>query len=1630
MKKIKKVVKFLSVGKALAFLLLFFSIIFSATSVSAYVAHGTLDPGCAPGAAGCTVASPLVDSFTSNFAGTGDLTTTGSFHVKNNNTYQYFGPNDEASVHFNGTNLIINPGNSASTLTVGTNQDLNYQIYFDALNRDGNITWHSDTNPGYFSFNAKIAPIGFTMTTSGGASVYTLPTTDGTTGQYLQTNGSGTVSWAAGSGTPGGSSTHVQYNNSGALAGSSNLTFDGTTLTANALTLTTALTVGNGGTGKNSLTAYAILTGGTTATGALQQVSGLGTSGQVLTSNGNGALPTWQNGSSTASPADTCYVSTNGNDSTGNGSFTNPYLTVQKAFDVVAAGNCKAINVGPGTYDETAILTVGASTPSQWSLVGAGMWSTAIRAVKVDASGGSVPAATMNVYFSQFKSSEDSTSDPAIDIVTSSSNALTGFHLDVNDLYLSRNSANPVVRVGGSISNPSEFAFRFTGTTTIRNTSSGDGVELPFGILQSAGSTIYSASGREIFTSTGARAVQLTGTLIGNTAGMGKSAPNIYATNSGTGLQILVNGVVFTVGTGHIVEVPAGAGAATVLLSETVVVRAGSGGVSNPTGAVIQGNTVDASTGAEIPVTAGLLIPYKKALSTYYTGTTSGLSATTVQAAIDEVASEYVPYTGATATLALGTHDLTTTGAMSAGSLTLTTPLAVGSGGIGVNTLTPYALMAGGTTATGAMQQISGLGTAGQVLMSNGAGALPTWQNEAAAVSPTETCYVAKNGNDSTGTGAFARPYLTVQKAFDGLAAGSCRAVVVGPGNYDELATLTVADTTPAKWTLTGVGGSWASNIRAIKIVATSAYSGGSMVAQLQNFVSDSNFGSSTDPGIEFVTSSSFTYLHIDTNDLYIHRSSDNTSGLKVSGTSPSAGFGIRAVATTIKVYGASAPAVICPYGVVKFTSSEIASLSGNEIQTTTGMSVLAITDSIIGSLDGSSKAAPPIYATSSGSGGKIMISSSLGTTGTANFIDVEAGAGTASVITFDLLLNRGGSGGISNPAGAVIQGSIVDASTGAEIPVTAGATIPLKKATSTYYSGTTSGLSATTVQAAIDEIAASTAVFSKDAYNTINSSISGNGTMTGANNFLVGNTAGHSLTSGTENNFIGTAAGYTATSGGYNVAIGTNAGYTNSTGSNNVFIGPYAGAYETGSNAFYLDNQNRTNTAGDKAKALMYGTFDATAANQTLTVNGSLTLSQLGSTSGTAVVADANGKLYKSSSSLRYKDHVAPLVDTFSKILQTQPKSFVYKDTNTYDIGYLAEDFNTMGLTNLVIYDNYGRPDAIKYDRITLYLVEIMKQQQIDIDSLKVLSGLSSTGTAGDGTVGSTTSNTLIDGLKKVLADVGIKVNGLVTSVNDLVANKVTTNVARVNGMEMVDKITKDVYCTWVENGVWLKSKGECAAVENAVAVPNTVLPIDQLNAVAEKASDAATQSQQAANSAAQASQSAQQTAQQVEQTATETQEQVEQIQQQATQQAPAQQSLNVNSISAISPINVTFGASAASISLPSTINVTLSDNSIQIMNISWNGGTPTYDGNVPGTYSFAGTLVLPDGVTNTGNVGATVDVTVPAQSIIDVVQEGTSSVINGAGNLIGGIFNIFKWAGSLLGSASNAATSFWASF
>lgn len=65
-------------------------------------------------------------------------------------------------------------------------------------------------------------------------------------------------------------------------------------ITGGSVTGITDITVVDGGTGRSSATAYAVICGGTTSTASHQSVAALGASGTVLTSNGAAALPTFQ----------------------------------------------------------------------------------------------------------------------------------------------------------------------------------------------------------------------------------------------------------------------------------------------------------------------------------------------------------------------------------------------------------------------------------------------------------------------------------------------------------------------------------------------------------------------------------------------------------------------------------------------------------------------------------------------------------------------------------------------------------------------------------------------------------------------------------------------------------------------------------------------------------------------------------------------------------------------------------------------------------------------------------------------------------------------------------------------------------------------------------------------------------------------------------------------------------------------------------------------------------------------------------------------------------------------------------------------------------------------------------------
>ncbi len=118
--------------------------------------------------------------------------------------------------------------------------------------------------------------------------------------------------------------------------------------------------------------------------------------------------------------------------------------------------------------------------------------------------------------------------------------------------------------------------------------------------------------------------------------------------------------------------------------------------------------------------------------------------------------------------------------------------------------------------------------------------------------------------------------------------------------------------------------------------------------------------------------------------------------------------------------------------------------------------------------------------------------------------------------------------------------------------------------------------------------------------------------------------------------------------------------------------------------------------------------------------VQGKVYIADLDFVSAGANVVLYGQRLCLQSSSARYKDNIQPLQDDFYKILQAEPKSFTCKTTGQRGIGLIAEEFDELGLSNLIIYNKDNEPESLRYELISVYLLEVIKDQVKTTKQLK----------------------------------------------------------------------------------------------------------------------------------------------------------------------------------------------------------------------------------------------------------------------------------------------------------------------
>lgn len=260
--------------------------------------------------------------------------------------------------------------------------------------------------------------------------------------------------------------------------------------------------------------------------------------------------------------------------------------------------------------------------------------------------------------------------------------------------------------------------------------------------------------------------------------------------------------------------------------------------------------------------------------------------------------------------------------------------------------------------------------------------------------------------------------------------------------------------------------------------------------------------------------------------------------------------------------------------------------------------------------------------------------------------------------------------------------------------------------------------------------------------------------------NSFFGSGAGLNNFNGTNNSFFGNASGLNNSSGQNNTFIGRSAGELITTGSNNTFIGALSGAallnqtpLETGDNNVaigynvrFANNVSNSIGIGANAKVDSSNTIVIGDSSQTLFTN-LINTGQVNAdfadvaevvTVGTLRLRPAlggginplcyvnvtfDGVTYRDvkvcSSSIRYKQNVQSFTRGLELLRQLRPVTFNWKSNNQADVGFIAEEVNAAEPL-LSTFNDAGQIEGVKYAQITTVLVNSVKEQQAQIETLQ----------------------------------------------------------------------------------------------------------------------------------------------------------------------------------------------------------------------------------------------------------------------------------------------------------------------
>lgn len=191
----------------------------------------------------------------------------------------------------------------------------------------------------------------------------------------------------------------------------------------------------------------------------------------------------------------------------------------------------------------------------------------------------------------------------------------------------------------------------------------------------------------------------------------------------------------------------------------------------------------------------------------------------------------------------------------------------------------------------------------------------------------------------------------------------------------------------------------------------------------------------------------------------------------------------------------------------------------------------------------------------------------------------------------------------------------------------------------------------------------------------------------TGSSNTASGYEALFTNTAGSDNTALGAGALRSAKTGNNNIAVGYEAGYNLTSGINNIEIGNKGLATDY--------NMIKIGVEGLQAKTFIAGIYKT-------------------SVSGSAVMVNSSGQLGVVVSSERFKTDIESMGSHTAKLQALRPVEFHLKTDphGAVQYGLIAEEVAKV-YPELVIRDETGRIDGVRYDELAPMLLKELQEQQ-----------------------------------------------------------------------------------------------------------------------------------------------------------------------------------------------------------------------------------------------------------------------------------------------------------------------------